>query len=86
MTLRCVLRVAHAVGICLPLLLAAHIGADAAGILEQRCSLWFAEGCARMALHLTLSSLFPQREFLEHLHFRRERGMFHRPEPVAPAP
>jgi hypothetical protein len=72
MALRCFLRVAHGLAIGLPLLVAARIRSDDAGILEQRCSLWFAEGCARMALHLAFPSLFPQRAMLERLQFRRE--------------
>lgn len=76
MLLPCLLRVGHALTLNALLAVAADLAGRPAVVLGRRCYRWVAEGSARMALHLTLPRVFPQKEFLGQLAFRGERRAF----------
>ena len=76
MFLPCLLRVGHAMTLNAVLAAAAHLTRRPAVVVGRRCYRWMAEGSARMALHLALPRIFPQKEFLGQLDFRGERRAF----------
>ena len=76
MFLHCLLRVAHALTLNAVLMAVASLARRPGLVLGRRCYRWMAEGSARMALHLALPRVFPQKEFLGRLAFRAERRAF----------
>lgn len=76
MLLPCLLRGGHAFTLNLLLAVAAMLTGNRAEVLNRRCYRWMAEGSARMALHLLLPQVFPQKKFLGRLAFRDERRAF----------
>lgn len=69
-------RIAQALLVNMPLLLLARLRGDRAAALDRRCLVWRAEGYVRKAVQLIAPRLFPQRDFLEQLAFRKEREVF----------
>ncbi|NIA16203.1 MAG: glycosyltransferase [Nitrospiraceae bacterium] len=74
--LRCLGRVARSVTWHLPSMVFAWLRGDRCRTLDRRCQVWRTEGYARTALTLLAPSLFPQKDYLASLEFRRERSLF----------
>lgn len=80
---QCAGRVAQALLLNAPKLALALARGDAAGAIDRKILLWRAWGYVRTSLHLLSPALFPQKQFLEQLHFRNERALFGKENGIA---
>ena len=75
MSLLCLARIMHALALCVPLFFLANLIHNETESLERQCYIWVAVANARMALHLIMPKIFPQKRFMDQLEFRQERRM-----------